>query len=443
MDLPGFCQNVFRGIQVADLMPILRFCAVRSILKAPAKSVPFMNRALTSPVNECDTPLVASLRELNFKLKRSIVLGQASSLQQTPLWACHQTLAARMAGFGGWDMPIQYQGITLEHQAVRQQAGMFDISHMGKFQLQGPCVLTALQTLVPSDLSVLKPGQAKYTVLLNATGGIIDDLIIYPQVLDNEDSQRVFIIVNAATTAKDKAWLTEQLTAQSIALTDVSQQNILIAVQGPQAITRLQALATEPLLDIPNYWHREITLMGQPAWVARTGYTGEDGFEVMVPAERGQELWERLLNLGVTPCGLGARDTLRLEAAMALYGQDINETTTPLETGLGWVVNLDKPDFIGREALLEQKAQGLSRSLVGLEMQGRHIARHDYEVQHAGETVGVVTSGTFSPTLEKAIALAHVPPTLAQVGQPLEVIIRGKACPATVVKRPFYRRPRG
>jgi aminomethyltransferase len=345
-----------------------------------------------------------------------------------------------MAGFGGWDMPIQYQGITLEHQAVRQQVGMFDISHMGKFQLQGPHILAALQTLVPSDLAALKPGQAKYTVLLNAAGGIIDDLIIYPQILDAKGPEQVFIIVNAATTAKDKAWFAEQLAAQSIALTDVSQQNVLIAVQGPQAVSRLQALTTEPLLDIPNYWHRDVTLMGQPAWVARTGYTGEDGFEVMVPAERGQELWERLLNLGVTPCGLGARDTLRLEAAMALYGQDIDEATTPLEAGLGWVVNLDKPDFIGRDVLLHQKVQGLSRTLVGLEMQGRHIARHDYAVQHTGETIGVVTSGTFSPTLEKAIALAYVPPALAKVGQSLEVIIRGKACPATVVKRPFYRR---
>jgi aminomethyltransferase len=348
-----------------------------------------------------------------------------------------------MVEFGGWIMPIQYQGITVEHQAVRLRAGMFDISHMGKFRLQGPQVLAALQQLVPSDLAVLQPGQAKYTVLLNPDGGILDDLIIYNQGQDATGVETVFVIVNAATTEKDKAWLTEQLTPQSITLKDESDSNVLIAVQGPQAITLLQSLTPDNLSNIPIYWHRPITLMDQSAWVARTGYTGEDGFEVMVPSALGGTLWNRLLELGVVPCGLGARDTLRIEAAMALYGQDINETLTPLEAGLGWVVNLDKPNFMGRETLLRQKAQGLARCLVGLEMQGRHIARHDYEVQFEGKGVGIVTSGTFSPTLEKAIALAYVPPHLAKVGQPLDIMIRGKACPSTVVKRPFYRRPKG
>jgi aminomethyltransferase len=361
---------------------------------------------------------------------------------KTPLFRIHQALNARIVEFGGWSMPIQYEGITAEHQAVRQKAGMFDISHMGKFQVQGPDVLAALQKLVPSDVSLLQPGQAKYTVMLNAEGGIIDDLIIYNQGKDASGLTAAILIVNASTTDKDKAWLTEHLRTEQVTLADHSEQKVLLAVQGPEAIATLQTLTDEDLSSIPNYWHREITLLGQPAWVARTGYTGEDGFEVMLDPEAGILLWLRLQILGVAPCGLGARDTLRLEAAMALYGQDVNESITPLEAGLAWLVNLDKPSFIGREALLRQKEQGLARCLVGLEMQGRHIARHDYEVYAAGKAVGMVTSGTFGPTLEKAIALAYVPPALAQIGQSLAVQIRGKDCPAMVVKRPFYRRPK-
>ncbi|XKI48387.1 glycine cleavage system aminomethyltransferase GcvT [Altericista sp. CCNU0014] len=360
-------------------------------------------------------------------------------MQQTPLFHCHTSLKAKMVEFGGWEMPIQYQGITAEHLAVRKQAGMFDISHMGKFQLQGPDVLTSLQALVPSDLSALQPGQAKYTVLLNPEGGIVDDLIIYAQENLASGLSTATLIVNAATTPKDKAWLVQHLPPECV-LIDESDRNCLLAIQGPQAIALLQTLTPDPLSSIPIYGHAYITLMDRPVWVARTGYTGEDGFEVMLPPEGGIALWDRLLELGVVPCGLGARDTLRLEAAMALYGQDIDDTTTPLEAGLGWVVNLDKPSFIGREALLAQKERGLTRRLVGLEMQGRHIARHDYDLQLEGQSVGAVTSGTFGPALEKAIALAYVRADLARPGQTLDVVIRGKACPATVVKRPFYRR---
>lgn len=369
-------------------------------------------------------------------------MGQAQLSKQTPLLNCHLALKARMVEFGGWTMPIQYQGITAEHHAVRQGVGMFDISHMGKFQLQGTQVFQALQQLVPSNLTLLQPGQAKYTVLLNEQGGIIDDLIIYHQGNDGSGLEQAFLIVNAATTAKDLAWLTAGLAAYDVTLTNQSDENGLIAVQGPKAIATLQSLTTADLSAIPNYGHQSITLLDQPAWVARTGYTGEDGFEIMVPAAASEALWKHLLGLGVVPCGLGARDTLRLEAAMALYGQDIDKTVTPLEGGLSWVVHLDKPEFIGREALLAQKEKGLPQCLVGIEMQGRNIARHDYEIWAEDQVIGKVTSGTFSPTLEKAIALAYVPPSFAQIGQPLNVMIRGKACPATVVKRPFYRRPK-
>jgi aminomethyltransferase len=342
-----------------------------------------------------------------------------------------------MVEFGGWLMPIQYQGITSEHEAVRQRVGMFDISHMGKFSLTGPDVLAALQPLVPSDVSVLQPGQAKYTVLLNENGGVIDDLIIYYQ-----DPNAAILIVNAATTAKDWNWFSQHLDSQAYTLTDWSTEQVLIAVQGPQAIATLQSLTETTLTDIPIYWHQKLTLMGQSAWVGRTGYTGEDGFEVMVPAAAGESLWTKLLELGVQPCGLGARDTLRLEAAMALYGQDVNDTITPLEAGLSWLIHWEKGDFIGKKALLQQKETGLQRQLVGLQMEGRNIARHDYSVQSNGDTIGIVTSGTFSPTLGYAIALAYVSPAAAKVGNTLSVEIRGKTCPAQVVKRPFYKRPK-
>ena len=362
------------------------------------------------------------------------------SLSRTPLYSISLELNARMTEFSGWEMPVQYSGIKQEHQAVRRQAGMFDISHMGKFQLWGADVVGQLQGLVPSDLSRLEAGQAQYTVLLNPKGGIVDDLIIYYQGVDADGQQQVFIIVNAATTDKDKAWLLVHLDRQRATLQDVSRDKALIAVQGPEAVAKLQTLVEQDLAPVKRYWHLQGTILGKPAFLARTGYTGEDGFEVMVDPEVGRSVWRSLLALGVTPCGLGARDTLRLEAAMALYGQDIDDTTTPLEAGLGWLVHLDrKGDFTGRSVLAQQKQTGVKRRLVGLQMKGRNIARHNYPVLHKDKPVGIVTSGTLSPTLGYPIALAYVPTTLAKVGQSLAVEIRGKAYPAEVVKRPFYK----
>lgn len=362
-------------------------------------------------------------------------------LLRTPLFELAASLNARMTDFSGWEMPVQYSGITREHQAVRQGAGMFDISHMGKLMLQGQQLVEQLQVLVPSDLSRLQPGDAQYTVLLNEAAGILDDFIFYYQGQNSQGVQRGVMIVNAATRTKDWDWLVNHLDANSAQLTDVTTDQVLIAVQGPEATARLQGFVTEDLNSIGRFGHLEGTVLGRPGFLARTGYTGEDGFEVMVDPEVGTELWRSLLEAGVTPCGLGARDTLRLEAAMALYGQDIDETTTPLEAGLGWLVHLErKGDFIGRSVLEDQKQTGVSRKLVGLQMQGRHIARHGYPVLTNGEPVGKVTSGTWSPTLERAIALAYVPPDLAKIDQPLEVKIRSKICPGVVVKRPFYRR---
>jgi aminomethyltransferase len=364
-------------------------------------------------------------------------------LARTPLYDLVAP-AARMTAFSGWEMAVQFGGISQEHQAVRTESGMFDISHMGKFALTGN-VLAQIQPLVPSDLSRLQPGQAQYTVLLNPEGGIIDDLIFYFQG-GEAGAERWVVIVNAATCAQDKAWMLAHIDQSELEFADRSTTQILIAVQGPQAARHLQALVSDDLSQIPAFGHLESHLtasINAPAFLARTGYTGEDGFEVMLDPEPGCRLWQTLLAAGVTPCGLGARDTLRLEAAMALYGQDINDTISPLEAGLGWLVHWDKGEFIGRSALAAQKSQGVTKRLVGIQMTGRNIARHDYPVLFEGQSIGLVTSGTLSPTLGYPVALAYVPTDLAKVGQSLDVGIRGQVYPGTVVKRPFYRAVKG
>lgn len=347
-----------------------------------------------------------------------------------------------MTAFAGWEMPVQYSGISEEHQVVRTNAGMFDISHMGKFALKGKDLISALQYLVPSDLSKLQPGEAKYSVLLNPQGGILDDIIFYYQGCDEAGEHRGMTIVNASMKSSDKAWLESHLENADAELEDLSEQKVLIAVQGPKAIAYLQKFVEADLAAIKVFGHLEAPVCGELGFIARTGYTGEDGCEVMVDPAAGVKLWRGLLEAGVEPCGLGCRDTLRLEAAMALYGNDIDEITTPLEAGLGWLVDLNqKGDFIGRKILEEQKKNGLERKLVAIEMEGRRIARHGYPVLSEGKPVGEVTSGSWSPTLEKAIALAYVPTAIAKKGRQLEVEIRGKAYPGVVVKKPFYRSP--
>lgn len=353
-------------------------------------------------------------------------------LLRTPLYDLCVQGNARMTEFAGWEMPVQFSGIKQEHRAVRAAVGMFDISHMGKFVLTGDDALRSLQQLVPSDLSKLAPGKAQYTVLLNPQGGIIDDLIIY------DEGKQVSLIVNAATTEKDRTWLLKHLS--DVELQDNSQTQALIAIQGPKAVDTLQLITDIDLSNIRRYNHAYGQVLGHTAFLARTGYTGEDGFEVMVEADAAPDIWAALQEQGAEPCGLGARDTLRLEAAMALYGQDINDETTPLEGGLGWLVHLDKvPDFIGRDVLAKQKADGVARRLVGLQLEDRNIARHDYPIVKDQKSVGVVTSGTLSPTLGYPVALAYVPVELAKVGTVVDVQIRQKTAPATVVKRPFYK----
>ncbi|EFA68988.1 glycine cleavage system aminomethyltransferase GcvT [Cylindrospermopsis raciborskii] len=359
---------------------------------------------------------------------------------KTPLYQTGVEMKARFTNFGGWEMPLQYTSIIEEHQAVRNGAGMFDISHMGKFNLQGKNLMAQLEKLVPSDLRRLQPGQSQYTVLLNPQGGIIDDIIIYRQSGKNTDNEKVVIIVNASTTDKDRNWLSQNLDLNQIQFEDLSRDKILIALQGPKATAILQSFVADDLTPIKAFGHLETEILGGVAFLARTGYTGEDGFEIMVDSQTGLEFWQRLHGAGVTPCGLGCRDTLRLEAAMSLYGQDIDDNTTPLEAGLAWLVHLDrKGDFIGRDILERQKIQGVERKLVGLQTQGRNIPRHGYSLLSSGKIIGQVTSGTLSPTLNYPIALAYVTAELANIKQQIEVDIRGKTYPAQVVKRPFYK----
>ena len=372
----------------------------------------------------------------------SIEPTQGTTLQRTPLFEAACAAGGRMVPFAGWEMAVQFGGLLQEHQAVRQGCGLFDISHMGVLRLRGEGVKDALQGLVPTDLFRIGPGEACYTVLLNEQGGIRDDLIVYDRGWQ-ADAQvhELLLVINAACADADTAWIRSQLEPQGITVANRKGDGVLLALQGPEAQTRLEALSGASLDGLPRFGHRELDLAGATAFVGRTGYTGEDGFELLLPRNAGLALWTQLLADGVVPCGLGSRDTLRLEAAMHLYGADMDGATTPLEAGLGWLVHLEMPKpFIGRAVLERQTAEGVQRRLVGLTLQGRAIARHGYPVLQNGERVGEITSGTWSPTLGQAVALAYVPVAAAKLGTELAVEIRGKAEPAVVVKRPFYRR---
>ena len=365
------------------------------------------------------------------------------SLQCTPLHQLCRDGGGRMVPFAGWEMPVQFSGLIQEHKAVREQLGMFDISHMGVLRLEGPDPKSALQQLVPSDLHRIGPGEATYTVLLNESGGIRDDLIVYDCGSIDSERGALVVVINAACADSDTAWIRERMEPAGLTVTDIKKDGVLLALQGPKAIPMLEQLSGEDLIGLPRFGHRMLTISGlrEPVFTARTGYTGEDGAELLLSADDGQTLWSELINQGVTPCGLGARDTLRLEAAMHLYGQDMDTETNPFEAGLGWLVHLEMPaDFLGRQALEQAAETGPTKRLVGLKLQGRAIARHDYPVLHNGTRVGIVTSGTWSPTLEEAIAMAYVPPELAKPGTELSVEIRGKSQPAVVVRRPFYKR---
>ncbi|MEN9220988.1 MAG: glycine cleavage system aminomethyltransferase GcvT [Thermostichus sp. BF3_bins_97] len=367
-----------------------------------------------------------------------------SSLQRTPLFAHHQALGARFVPFSGWEMPVQYQGVVAEHRAVRERVGVFDISHMGKFTLMGPGLGSQLNRLLPTDLSPLPVGSGRYTVLLNPQGGILDDVIVYKHPPEDE-MEHWSVIVNAATCQKDWDWLSQHLQGiPGVRMQDHSPSQVLLAVQGREAEPALQPHLQGSLAELGRFQHGQFTgkegFSGEAIFVARTGYTGEDGFEVMLNPGDGIRLWEHLMQAGVQPCGLGCRDSLRLEAALHLYGQDMDESTTPLEAGLAWLVN-NPDEYIGKAALETQREQGIPRRLVGFRMVERAIPRTGYAIWAAGhpEPVGRVSSGTHSPSLGYGIGLGYVGPDWAKVGSRLEIEIRGQRWPAEVVKRPFYR----
>ena len=362
---------------------------------------------------------------------------EAPTMRRTPLFDKHAELGAKMVPFAGYEMPIQYEGIVAEHRTVRGRAGLFDLSHMGEFFFKGRGAGTTLDRLVSSDIAALTVGQARYGLLTNERGTIVDDVIVY-RISDGE----YMMVVNAANIAKDRAHVVAHL-GEDVALDDRSYATALVAIQGPRAAEILATQTDADVKSLPSFGVTHGRVAGARATLARTGYTGEDGFEVFVANADAAKVWDALLaagrDSGVKPIGLGARDTLRLEARFSLYGNDIDETTNPIEAGLGWTCKLDK-EFIGRDVIAAKKAAGPNRKIAGLIIDGG-VARHGHEVTQAGAVVGRVTSGTYGPTVEKNIALAYVPTPLSKVGTPLGVRIRGKDVPATVVRTPFYRRP--
>ena len=369
-------------------------------------------------------------------------------LKRTALYEQCINTGCRMMPFAGWQMPIQFTGVIKEHQAVRNEAGLFDISHMGILRIEGENPKKALQALVPSDLDRIGPGEACYTVLLNKEGGIIDDLIIYDLGADHTNREALLIVINAACNANDIAWLEKYLKPANIHISDEKKDGVLLAIQGPKSQEILQQYLNESIKNLPHFGHHKNKLKGiapdefSSVFIARTGYTGEDGFEVLLSTETGKSFWQKLINEGIVPCGLGARDTLRLEAGMNLYGNDMNTKTTPFEAGLGWLVNLEMiPRFIGRDVLEKQAKEGVKQRLVGLKLEGRAaIARKGYQVFHEDMPIGKITSGSWSPTLNEAIALAYVPIENSKIGSKLLVKIREKKYPAKVVKKTFYRK---
>ena len=360
-----------------------------------------------------------------------------TALRRTPLYDLHRELGAKLIDFGGWEMPVQYAGILEEHRAVRERVGIFDVSHMGELEVTGPDSLASLQWLTPNDVARLADGRCHYTAFLTEKGTFVDDLLVY-----RKGAESWLLVVNASNTPKDFTWAREHAKGD-VKVDDASNRYALIAVQGPRAEALVTRLAADDPSDLAYYAFRETAVAGVPALVSRTGYTGEDGFEIYLAPENAERVFRGLLEKGrdegATPCGLGARDTLRLEARMALYGNDIDETVTPWEAELGWIVKMKKGDFQGREALARQKAEGVPRKLVGFEMVDRGIARHGYPARTA-EGEGIVTSGTHSPTLGKPIGLALLPTAASAVGTAFEVDIRGRAARAAVVETPFYKR---
>lgn len=353
-------------------------------------------------------------------------------LRRTPLYKEHKSLGAKLVDFAGWEMPVQYSGIKIEHEAVRNHAGLFDVSHMGEAVFRGPDAEAAVQRLVTRDVSKLAEGQAGYAAVCYEDGGTVDDVLVYKRPED------YLVVVNASNREKDLEHFRENTEDLEVEITDESDDWALLALQGPEAIELLQNFTNTPLSEMKYYRFVEGEVDGAEAIFSRTGYTGEDGFELYVRPDDAPGIWRKLVEAGATPVGLGARDTLRLEAGMCLYGNELDAETSPLEAGISFAVHLTKePGFIGQSALLRQDLEGLDKKLVAFEMEGRGIARHDYILTDGARRVGVVTSGTQSPTLGKAIGLALVEP---DVRDRFDVQIRERPVPARIVPLPFYKR---
>ena len=361
------------------------------------------------------------------------------SIKKTALYEIHKKLGAKLVEFAGYYMPIQYGGIIQEHKRVRSTVGLFDVSHMGEFFIRGDNALEFLQKVTINDVSRLAVNQAQYSAMCYDNGGIVDDLIVYRL------PDQYMMIVNAANLEKDWAWMQENLVPK-VELQDRTNELTLLALQGPQAEATLAKLTRINLEDIPFYWLEEGLVKDVEMLVSRTGYTGEPGFELCFPAQHSKAIWEALLQAGrefnIEPIGLGARDTLRLEMKYCLYGNDIDESTNPIEAGLAWITKLDKGDFIGRMAIEKIKEEGPSRKLVGFQMDEKAFPRQGYAIWRDEQQIGVVTSGTFSPMLEKGIGMAYVSNETSAIGTDIEVQVRGKKIPAHIVKTPFYQKSR-
>jgi aminomethyltransferase len=353
---------------------------------------------------------------------------------RTPLYDWHTNHGARMVEFGGWDMPVQYTGIVEEHTAVRAAAGLFDISHMGRLSFGGPDALDLIQHVITNNAATMKDMQARYALVCNPAGGLRDDVLVYRWPYGWA------MVVNASNREKIVAWLNEHKGSRNVQIMDQTLSTCMVAVQGPKAVKMCQGMFAADGGQLSYYYAVPTQYHGKGCVVSRTGYTGEDGLEIMASAAQAVELWEDLLARGVKPCGLGARDTLRLEAAMPLYGHELTEEIDPFQAGLPWAVKLDKGDFVGRDALLRRREDPTLRRRVGLELEGKRPAREGAKVLCDRREIGHVTSGTLTPTLNKAVAMAYIDPQSAELGTTCEVDIRGKPASARVVKMPFYQR---
>jgi aminomethyltransferase len=357
------------------------------------------------------------------------------TLRRTPFYAIHKALGARIVPFAGYEMPVTYPtGITAEHRAVREQAGLFDVSHMGEFVIRGDGMVDFANYVTSNDVSQLADGQVHYSTILNERGTIEDDCLVY------KFADRIVMVVNASNRERDYVHITRHARRFGVQTADISDDIALLALQGPAAERILQPFVDVDLAAMKYYFHSWGHVAGMHSLISRTGYTGEDGFELYFDPRFAEPIWNLLVGTGkVTPAGLGARDTLRLEMGMALYGNDIDDSVTPLEANLGWLTKINKGDFVGRDALVAQKSQGLARRLIGFTVDdGRSIARHGYPVSFDGNASGVVGSGTMSPSLNVPIGTAYLPPAGAKEGSALEIDVRGKRVAATVVKTPFY-----